>query len=352
MDGAALDDRAHYLGWDVADDPEAWLDLVEREKIGDGLPVVPPTPERLERWLHAIDRAGTEVLGILPPGQGQLTTSALAINAIMAGAAPSAFPILENAFAAMLQPEFNLLTIQVTTNPVTPLLMVSGPIATTLSLNGAAGYLGPGSRANATIGRAIRLTMMNVGGAFPGAADRATAGQPGKFSLAFAENVADSPWESLAAARGISQGDALTVFGAVSIVNHVDSKSSTARDILANLGATLTLRGTNFLQTGGEVLILFCPEHARSLSDEGYSRRSIQEELFDIARTPAADIPEATLAALKWRRSRFPTTFVGGDVRALDLPENAVIAVAGGPGKHTVVVYSLSSTMSVTRPIL
>ena len=337
--------------WDVGDSPEAWLALAEAEQIGDGLPIVPPTPDRLRRWLDSTDRDGDEVLGTVPPRWGRLTIKALAINAIMAGTTPEMFPVLIAAFEGMVRKEFNLFTIQVTTNPVTPLVMVSGQVATDIGMNGGIGYLGPGNRANATIGRAVRLTLHNVGGAHPGTTDRATGGQPGKYSLAFAENQADSPWQSFPASQGLHVPSSVLSLGAVTLFNHYDSVSSSADDMMTNLAYTLTARGSNFMQMGGRVLILLCPEHVRTLNRGGITRESLQQELYERARAPVDSFPDSLMEAVRWRRKRFPAVFDDNCVRALDEPAAALVAVAGGPGKHSVVVYSLSSTGYVMQPV-
>lgn len=337
--------------WEVPDDPEAWMDLVEDKGIGDGFPVIPPTPERVRRWLDVIGRDGDELLGTVPPRWGQLTVKALAINAIMAGATPAMFPVLATAWRGLLRETFNLFTVQVTTNPVTPLIMVTGPVAGQIGMNHSSGYLGPGNRANAAIGRAIRLTMFNVGGAHPGTTDRATGGHPGKYTLAFAENAADSPWQTFPASQGVQAPSTVTVAGAVSIFNHYDSVSSTGIDMLRNLAQTLTARGTNFMQMGGRVLILLCPEHARTLDRNGISREILQQELYERARTPVETIPDSLMEAIRWRRKRFPAVFDDNLVRALDNPESALVAVAGGPGKHSNIVFSLSSTGYSIEPV-
>jgi hypothetical protein len=139
--------------------------------------------------------------------------------------------------------------------------------------------------------------------------------------------------------------------GAVSLFNHYDSVSSSADDMLTNIAYTLTARGTNFLQMGGRVLILLCPEHARTLHRGGLSRQQVQEELYQRARAPVDTFPDSLMEAIRWRRKRFPAVFDDDCVRALDEPEAALLAVAGGPGKHSVVVFSLSSTGCVIQPV-
>lgn len=338
--------------WPVADDPEAWLALAEEKGIGDGLPLIPPTPDRLAAWLDVVGREPSEALGVVPPRQGTLTVAALAINSIMAGARPNAFPILVSAFEAMFEPRFNLLTTQVTTNPIAPLVMVSGPAAAAAGMNGGEGYLGPGNRANATIGRAVRLTLMNVGGARPGVADRATAGQAAKYTLAFAENETDSPWDTLATSQGVTSDSAVVAFGAVSLFSHLDSVSSSAEDLLDNLAQTLTARGTNVVLGGGEVLVLLCPEHARLLDRAGMRRADVQHELFERSRTPLGNFPSSFLAAMRRVRADNATTVFDGDsVRVFDRPDDVLLAVAGGAGKHSVTAASIATNRSVAQPV-
>ncbi|MGH3760963.1 hypothetical protein [Actinophytocola sp.] len=338
-------------GWEVPDDPEAWLRLTEAEGIGDGLPVIPPTEERVAEFLASTKRAPDEVISAIPPAWGQATVRALAINAVMAGARPESLAVVIAAVGAMVEPVFSLMSVQVTTNPVTPAVIVSGPAAARAGLTSGRGYLGPGHRGNITTGRAIRLVLINIGGALPGEVDRATHGQPAKFGLVLAENEADSPWETLAASRGVDADSALTVTGAASLVNHYDSVSTSADEVLTNLAASLTVRGTNTMQNGGHITLLVSPEHADLLGKAGLSRADVCRELYERSWTRESTFTPSLLEVVRRRRGRYPDVFRDGLIRGVDTPENLNVLVAGGEGKHTVICFSSSSAKTVTRAI-
>jgi hypothetical protein len=155
----------------------------------DGLPIVPPTEARVETMLAGIDADPDDVVGKIPPLWAEATVEKVAINAVMAGCAPEAMPVLVAAFEAMLDPAFNLYGVQATTHPVAPLLIVHGPAAARLGMHAGPGVFGPGNRANATLGRAVRLCLWNLGGARPGQGDMATQGSPAKYTYAMAERV-------------------------------------------------------------------------------------------------------------------------------------------------------------------
>src|SRR5262249_45105556 len=187
------------------DDPSSLLEEFTARNWADGLPIVAPTEERVKAMLGGRD--GAKSLGMMPPLWRQVTLEKLAVNAVMAGCEPRAFPIIVAGVEAMLDRAFNLYGVQATTHPVAPLLVVNGPYGREVGLHGGSGCFGPGFRANATIGRAIRLILLNVGGAWPGRYDMATQGSPAKFSYCIAENEAASPWEPMAG------GDTVTVYG-------------------------------------------------------------------------------------------------------------------------------------------
>ena len=168
----------------------------------DGLPAIPPTPERVARMLSATRRRPDDVAAILVPRLGRATIEAIAANAVMAGARPEHLPVILAAVEAVAEPAFNLQAIQTTTHPCSPLVIVNGPLAARLGIHAGGNVLGQGARANAVIGRALRLILQNVGGARPGQEDRATHGHPGKYSYCMAENEAASPWAPLSVERG------------------------------------------------------------------------------------------------------------------------------------------------------
>jgi len=213
----------------ITDTPEAVLAAFCERQWCDGLPIVPPTEERVRVMLGGAqpDRS----LGVMPPLWRRVTLEKLAVNAVMAGCEPAAFPLIVAAVEAMLDPSFNLYSVQATTHSVAPLLIVHGPIADELGVHAGSGCFGPGFRANATIGRAIRLILLNVGGAWPGRHDMATQGSPAKFSYCIAERR-DAPWGPL------HEASVVTVFGGEPPHNVNDHVSTTAAGILATVADT------------------------------------------------------------------------------------------------------------------
>src|SRR5204863_594663 len=209
------------------DDPAALVAEFSAREWCDGLPIVAPTPERVAAMLGGRD--GSKSLGAMPPLWRQATLEKLAINAVMAGCEPACFPIVATAVEAMLDPAFNLYGVQATTHPVAPLLVVNGPYGRSIGVHGGQGCFGPGFRANATIGRAIRLILLNVGGAWPGRYDMATQGSPAKFSYCIAENEAASPWAPL------EKGDTVTVYGGEAPDNVNEHVATTAAGNLTTL---------------------------------------------------------------------------------------------------------------------
>ena len=196
-------------------DPVAAVNRLYRERgWTDGLPIVPPTEIAVLEFLNATDRDPREVIGVLPPRQGEATVERIAANAVMAGCCPEYFPVVLAAIEALADPLFNLDSVQATTHPVAPLIVVNGPIVREIGLNGGYNAFGQGCRANVTIGRAVRLVLMNVGGGLPGSGDRATQGSPAKLAYCVAENEAGSPWEPLHVEAGFPRdASVVTVFG-------------------------------------------------------------------------------------------------------------------------------------------
>ena len=185
--------------------PGAWEEIdahYQERGWTDGLPIVPPTEAAVAAFLAHTDRDPREILGVLPPRQGEATVERVAVNAVMAGCRPAYFPVVLAAVEALADPLFNLDSVQATTHPVAPLIVVNGPIAREIGLHAGGNAFGQGFHANVTIGRAIRLVLTNVGGGLPGSGDRATQGSPAKIAYCIAENEADNPWGA-AARRGV-----------------------------------------------------------------------------------------------------------------------------------------------------
>jgi hypothetical protein len=300
----------------------------------DGLPIVPPTEPRVREFLTQTTRDAREIVGVLPPRQGEATVEKIAANAVMAGCRPEYLPVVLAAIEALADPLFNLDSVQATTHPVAPLLVVNGPIARTLGLQAGYNAFGQGFRANVTIGRAVRLVLMNVGGGLPGAGDRATQGSPAKLAYCVAENEAESPWEPLHVEAGLpADTSTVTVFGAEGPHNIQDHFSNTALGVLRTVAGAMGQAGSNNLLGRGGPLLSLGPEHAATIAKEGYSKQRVKEFLFEHARFPLGRL------GLEYQRQQIERW---GVVDAPDTmvpivrrPEDISIIVVGGAGKHS-----------------
>ena len=313
----------------------------ELHRLGctDGLPVVVPTPERVERMVLATTLDPTTVLGVMGPMGGSATVEKVAVNTVMAGCLPDHVPVVLAALRAMLRPEFDLSEVQSTTHSIAPLVVVNGPLARTCGIASGFGALGPGHRANASIGRAIRLCLMNIGGARPGVSDMALLGHPGKFSMCLAEDEASSPWEPCSVAAGFAPDDSVvTVLGteaphSVVFVDDADDPRSPER-LLRSLAATIANIGSNnaFFRRGS-VAAVINPDHAAVLGRAGMSRRDVQVELQRLATNRRGLL-----------RSLGPM-FVGDgdpddDIAAVADADHVLVLVAGGGGLYSAVFPS------------
>jgi hypothetical protein len=320
---------------------------------GDGLPVLPPTPERVQALLAALRRDPPEVVAVLPPRLAGATVEAIAVNAALAGAGPGDLPVILAAIEAVAAPAFNLRAVQTTTHPCTPLIIVNGPIAPALGIHSGANALGQGHRANAVIGRAVRLTLQNVGGARPGREDRATLGHPGKYSYCLAENEAASPWEPLSVERGFERtASTVTVCASEAPHNANDHGSTTAEGIVRTLAGTAATVGSNNVYLGGEPLFVLGPEHARTVAAAGWSKDDLKRALFAAARVPLSRFSPENVARFGAIR---PGGFGGASPDA-SVPiaadwRDLMVIVAGGAGKHSAFIPTFGATRSVTQRI-
>jgi hypothetical protein len=296
--------------------------------------------------------APEDVVAVIAPGFGAATVQRIAINAVMAGCAPALLPLLIAAVEAIAVPEFNLQGIQATTNPVTPFVVVNGPIVQALGLNATFNCLGQGNAANATLGRALRLVMQNVGSALPGDMDRATQGQPGKFSFCCAENEAENPWTPLHVERGLPVGSsAVTVVGAAGTLN-MNTHAKDAHDVLRVIADTLAHPTSNDYWIGGEPWIVLSPEHAHILAREGYSKDDARRALWEQSKMRAGRMAHKDFA-----RTQTGRTAELGPINEDTLlpispsPDLIVLVVAGAPGTHSVYVPTFGDTRAVTRQV-
>lgn len=330
------------------DDLDAFQVWAMTEGWGDGLPVLPPTAERVARILGGA--AADTLVAELQPRRGFATLRAIAINAALAGAGPEHLPVIVAAIRALADPAFNLKAVQTTTHPCTPLVIVNGPIARRLGVSGGANALGNGHRANAVIGRSVRLVCQNIGGAIPGQTDRATQGHPGKFTYCLAENEAESPWEPLHVERGFAREDScVTVCGSEGPHNVNDHGSINAEGLVRAISGTLATTGSNNMYSGGEPLMLIGPEHAATIAGSGWSKADLKRAVWERAKVRLDRWgPETRARFVPIDPERFRDKPLDHEVHVSHRPEDLMVVVAGGPGKHSAVIPTFGHTKSVT----
>lgn len=308
----------------------------------DGLPVVPPTPEAVNGFLQAAHLEPDRILGVESTKGAVITAEKAAINAVMAGCRPEYMPVVAAAVEAITEDQFNLHGITVSTMGAGILLVINGPIAQQLGINSAESVFGPGNRANATIGRAVRLIVTNVIGTRAGELDKATLGHPGKYSWCIAEKQIRLPWEPLHVARGFSAEDsAVTTFAGLSGIQVGEHEANTPEGILDSFVGRLYAVG----QGMKEVLVVFCPEHAAYLKSAGWNRKQVCEYLYESSKEPHSAV--MSLGGVKEALSDAPATGVG----ALASPDAVVPIVAGGDGGGWSMVIPMWSTGAKTRSV-
>jgi len=257
----------------------------------DGLPVVAPTQARVLAMLTGTSHGPDEVVAIVPPDLVPVTVEKVAINAVMAGCKPEYLPWVLTAVEAACTDTFNIHGVLATTMPVGPVLICNGPGTRAIGMNSGVNVLGPGNRANSTIGRALQLVIRNIGGGRPGGVDRATHGNPGKLGLCFPEDEADSPWMPLAVARGIDPGvDAITLFPGEGPKLIVDQLSRTPESLAGSFAAALAAMHHPKLVMSFDVVLVIGPEHARVFAEAGWDRERLQSELAERLRRPGSEL--------------------------------------------------------------
>jgi hypothetical protein len=314
----------------------------------DGLPVVPATEDKVRAFLRAAGVGADHVALVEPVRRRTITAEKIAINAVLAGCRPTYMPLLLAALDAMADPAFTLHGAITSTGGSAILLVVNGPIRHALGLNSGSNVFGPGWRANATIGRAIRLITLNCLGAQPGVLDRSTQGHPGKYTYCIAENEEESPWDPLHVDRGLArETSAVTVYAAEGPHNALSHYGLTADAILVTIADTMACLGSF---SPGESFIVLAPEHVKILARDGWTKPRIRETLYGWARRTRADLK---------RGGKLPGEIEPGDETAWvhrgHGPEDIHIMVAGGgPGGHSAFIPSWSrarNSLAVTRPV-
>jgi peroxiredoxin len=290
----------------------------------DGLPVVPPTRARVDAMLAGRDPERN--LGELAPAGSRVTLERVAACAVLAGCRPDYFPVVLAAVEAALDPRFNVGGQAVTTQPAGQVMIVNGPVRDAIALNSSMGVLGPGWRANMTIGRALRLLISLTGGGFPGRLDRSTLGQPGKVGLCIGEDEQLSPWEPLHVERGYdADSSVVTLISADAPLSISDHRSTTPEELARVLGwAAAATWSPNWWPLGGISLFVICPEHAEMFRAARWSKQRLREEIFESVRRPASE--------LRWGETT-PLVKKAADDESIckwTSPDEIVFVVAGG----------------------
>jgi hypothetical protein len=257
----------------------------------DGLPVVPPTEARVMRMLQGTTRAPDEVVGVIPPNMAECTVEKVAINAVMAGCKPEYLPVVLAAVEAACIDEFCLHGLIATTYFSGPMLIVNGPVSRAIDMNSGVNALGQGNRANATIGRALQLVIRNVGGGRPGGVDRATLGNPGKYTFCFAEDEAGSPWEPLSVERGFETGSStVTLFAGDGVQGIFDQLSRTPESLSRTFAACLRAVAHPKIAMAADAFLIVSPEHARVFREGGWTKARLKEELAELLMSPGSQL--------------------------------------------------------------
>ena len=333
----------------ASESPEALFGLLESRGWGDGLPLVAPTPERVDAMLE--DAADPdEVVAVLPPRGGEATRRAIAVNAVMAGCPIGVLPVLVSAVRALAAPALNLRGVNATTHPVAPLLIVHGTAVEALGFNAGLGTFGPGNRANATVGRAIRFVLLHLAGARPGDGDASTQGQPAKYAYCIAENESASPWPRYPRSRGVDAASAITIHCGEGPHNFHDMESEHPAPILEKGASVIATLGSNNAPVSfAEFFVVLGPEHAATIAAAGWTREDVQSFLYERARLPLRRLRAAF--EVVQRRPWYDGLGDDDDAPIADHPDHFRVLVAGGAGKHSCVIPSWGMTKSVTLPI-
>ncbi len=334
------------------DDLEIWFD----KGVTDGLPVIPPSRARVERMLAASARAREHLVGEVAPNYGRATVEKIAINAVMAGCRPEYFPVVLAAVEAACDPSFNLHGVSTSTHFSSPLIVVHGPIRTQIGLNCSFGVFGPGHRANATIGRALRLVMINVGGVRPGETSMSTFGHPGRYTYCIGEHEEVSPWPPYHAGRGLTAADsAVTVFAGEAPHGISDHASRTARALAGSLGWSMaSLWNAKHFPLYSHTMLVVGPEHARTLADDGWSKDDLVRHIFETVRMPYGRLKpdEDSGEGTNLRFAKGGEPAADQPIPKFPSPEELHVVVAGGTaGRFSMAIPGWLGTKNGSRPV-
>jgi hypothetical protein len=312
----------------------------------DGFPVVTPTEARVRWMLQGTRRDPDEVVGAIPPAMEIATVRSVAIHALMAGCRPEYLPVVLGGLKLILREEFNMGGVQCTMHGVAPLMIVNGPYAQRIGLHGGAGCFGPGYRANATIGRAIRLILLNLGGGISGKTSATVFGSPFRYTACVTENAQESPWETLAVSRGYSPEDnVITCVMAENPRLHFDDVSTEPQRLLTGIGDAMTAPGSWNMWFVSDMVVAMSPQHARLCAQAGMSRADVVQRLAELAVRRQSELKRGG----NWRPERARAMGIDPDdddalIRAVKDPQRLHLIVAGGNGPITAVCHGWNET--------
>jgi hypothetical protein len=312
----------------------------------DGLPVVTPTEARVVRMLRGTARAADEVIGQVPPAMEPATLRTIATHAVMAGCKPEYLPVVIAGLEIMLRDEFNMNGVQGTMHGVAPLMIVNGPYAQKIGIHGGNGCFGPCFRPNATIGRAIRLMMLNLGGGIPGVASATIFATPLRYTACLTENVARSPWETLAVSQGYAPHDNVITCAMVESPRLCfDDVSQEPQRLLNGIADSMVAMGSWNMHARSDMVVAMGPQHAAICAEARMSREDVHRALCERAGRKVRDLKSGG----NWRRERalgFPVKVDPDDdecfIPAIKEPEDLLLMVAGGWGPCTAVCHGWS----------
>ena len=312
----------------------------------DGFPVVTPTEERIARMLNGTARDHDDVIGSIPPAMEIATVRSVAVHSLMAGCRPEYLPVVIAATELMLRDEFNVNGVQGTMHGVAPMMIVNGPYAADIGIHGGNGCMGPGFRANATIGRAIRLILMNLGAGIPGVSSMTIFGMPSRFTYCLTENMEDHPWESLSVSKGYSGDENVITMAMVESPRFCfDDVSDEPIRLMNGIADTMVAMGSWNMHTRSDMVVAMGPQHAAICANSGMSRADVHSRLCDMAGRKVRDLKNGG----NWRRERalaFPIEVDPDNddffIPAIKNPEDLQLIVAGGWGPCTAVCHGWS----------
>lgn len=328
------------------------------EHFGDALPVVPPSVERVEAMIHASGLSAQEIVARIPPCYGEATVEKIAANAVMAGCAPEMMRILLPLVRAVCDERFNIHGVQATTHFAAPLVIINGPVRRELGFWSRQNVFSNVARANSTLGRALQLILLNLGGGRPDGIDMSTLGNPGKFSFCIAENEEESPWEPLHVERGFQRTQsALSLFAGDPPRGVSEHNAPTGRAILKTISRQLATVFSYRMCMQFEAVVVLCPEHVKTLHRDGFSKQQVRDFLFANTGIPVRhyddDPGEGTQFVSQYREITIDGERCYQKFRS---PESLTIVVAGGTaGKFSAVIGSWATgdrgSQMVTYPI-